>query len=277
MMKNILVLLFFVICLCTKTFGQSASFEKTIVVNTATRVELLDGENQPLKAGRLYRVNLSTANTGTRTGAEYLIWFNNTDNIWNLRMVSAAGNTSNHPVLEVVDNVVKLYTNHATAYPVKLYGEVFSSGNGYTIPSIFGASFHWQRYSNNLYYMDGNVGIGTDAPKEKLSVNGNIRAHQIKVETANWPDYVFEEDYDLPSLNTTAEFIKANKHLPGVPTAKEVEKDGVSVGEMNKILLQKIEELTLHLIAKDKQAKNHESEINKLKEKIERIEQKITH
>ncbi|MEJ5092114.1 hypothetical protein GEO21_18955 [Sphingobacterium faecium] len=122
----------------------------------------------------------------------------------------------------------------------------------------------------------GNVGIGTDVPKEKLSVNGNIRAHQIKVETANWPDYVFEEDYDLPSLNTTAEFIKANKHLPGVPTAKEVEEDGVSVGEMNKILLQKIEELTLHLIEKDKQAKNHESEINKLKEKIERIEQKIT-
>ncbi|UZJ64233.1 hypothetical protein OKW96_17900 [Sphingobacterium sp. KU25419] len=87
--------------------------------------------------------------------------------------------------------------------------------------------------------MDGNVGIGTDAPKEKLSVNGNIRAHQIKVETANWPDYVFEEDYDLPSLNTTAEFIKANKHLPGVPTAKEVEKEGVSVGEMNKYYFKK--------------------------------------
>ena len=107
----------------------------------------------------------------------------------------------------------------------------------------------------------GNVGIGTDTPTEKLSVKGKIRAQEIKVETANWPDYVFEEGYQLPSLTETATFIEKNKHLPGVPKATEVEENGLSLGEMNKILLQKIEELTLHMIDKDK--------------RIERLEQKI--
>ncbi|UZJ64257.1 hypothetical protein OKW96_18030 [Sphingobacterium sp. KU25419] len=105
----------------------------------------------------------------------------------------------------------------------------------------------------------GNVGIGTDLPQEKLSVKGNIRAQQVKVEMSNWPDYVFEETYQLPSLKETEAFIKANKHLPGVPKAKEIEEDGLSLGEMNRILMQKVEELTLHLINKDK-------EISQLKE-----------
>lgn len=249
-MKNILILLIFVTFGFTKSFAQSSTFEKTVTASISSRVELLDVDNQPLKQGRLYRVKLSTISTGIRTGAEYLIWYSNSETTWKVRMVSTNGTNSNHPQLEVDSNVVKLYTNHATAYAIKVYAEVFSSGNGYTMPSVFGPSFQWQRNVNNLYYMDGNVGIGTNAPGEKLSVNGKIRAHEIKVEStaSTWPDYVFEEEYDLPSLKSTADFIKANKHLPGVPTAKDVEKDGISVGEMNKILLKKIEELTLHMI-----------------------------
>lgn len=99
----------------------------------------------------------------------------------------------------------------------------------------------------------GNIGIGTDFPTDRLSVKGNIRAHEIKVETANWPDYVFKSEYRLPSLSETEQFIKANGHLPDVPKAAEVETNGVSLGEMNKILLKKVEELTLHLIEKEKQ------------------------
>ena len=254
-MKNILILLIFVTFGFTKSFAQSSTFEKTVTASISSRVELLDTDNQPLKQGRLYRVSLSTAGTGTRNGAEYLIWYSNTDLAWKLRMVSANGNNSNHPLLEVENNIVRLYTNHETAYPIKVYGEMFSSGNGNTMPSIFGASFQWQRYINNLYYMDGNVGIGTDTPKEKLSVNGNIRAHQIKVETTNWPDYVFKDDYKLSSLEDTEKFIQANGHLPQVPKAETVEKEGYSLNEMDKILLKKIEELTLHLIRLDKENK----------------------
>ncbi|WP_202912429.1 hypothetical protein [Sphingobacterium olei] len=100
--------------------------------------------------------------------------------------------------------------------------------------------------------ISGNVGIGIDVPQEKLSVNGNIRAKEIKVEAANWPDYVFTSDYELQSLKEVENYIKKYGHLPHVPKADEVDANGISLGEMNKILLQKIEELTLHLIEKDK-------------------------
>ncbi len=112
------------------------------------------------------------------------------------------------------------------------------------------------REYNNTYMVfrpNGDIGIGTINPQEKLSVNGKIRAHEIKVETSNWPDYVFKTDYKLPSLTETEQFIKKHGHLSEVPKASEVEADGVSLGEMNKILLKKIEELTLHVISLQKE------------------------
>jgi hypothetical protein len=122
----------------------------------------------------------------------------------------------------------------------------------------------------NAYY--GNLGIGTTNPQEKLSVNGKIRAKEIKVETTNWPDYVFSSSYKLPDLSETEEFIKANNHLPEIPSAAEVEKDGVSLGEMNAKLLKKIEELTLHLIELNKklnaQNEKHQLEIETIKQKL---------
>lgn len=97
----------------------------------------------------------------------------------------------------------------------------------------------------------GNVGIGTASPSEKLSVNGKIRAKEIKVETG-WADFVFKPFYKLLSLSETEQFIKMNGHLPGIPSEKEVALNGINLGEMNAKLLEKIEELTLHLIEKDK-------------------------
>ncbi len=101
-------------------------------------------------------------------------------------------------------------------------------------------------------FSKGNVGIGTTAPNEKLAVNGNIRAKEIKVEMANWPDYVFEEKHEILSLDSVAAFIRKNKRLPEMPAAEELEKNGISVGDMLKLQQKKIEELTLHLIEKDK-------------------------
>ena len=103
---------------------------------------------------------------------------------------------------------------------------------------------------------NGNVGIGTDLTSNfnnyKLSVNGSIRAKEVVVETG-WADFVFEKDYQLKSLTEVENFIKINKHLPEVPSAKEVEENGVTLGKMNAVLLQKIEELTLYMIALKKQ------------------------
>jgi len=115
---------------------------------------------------------------------------------------------------------------------------------------------------------NGNVGIGIEYPNEKLAVRGTIRAQEIKVETANWPDYEFTDGYQLPSLKETAEFIEKNKHLPGVPKAAVVEENGLSLGEMNRILMQKIEELTLHLIEKDKDISIIKTELSNLKRQI---------
>jgi hypothetical protein len=122
---------------------------------------------------------------------------------------------------------------------------------------------------------NGDVGIGTTTPKEKLSVNGKIRAHEIKVETANWPDYVFSPSYKLPDLSETEQFIKENQHLPEIPSAAEVEKDGVSLGEMNAKLLKKIEELTLHLIQKEKEL-DAQQKLNQLQEeRLSALEQAL--
>ena len=102
---------------------------------------------------------------------------------------------------------------------------------------------------------NGNVriGMGTMNPTKALEVNGTIRSKEVIVEIANWSDFVFDNDYNLMSLKDTESFIKQNGHLPNVPSAAEVEKEGIQIGEMNAILLQKIEELTLYVIELQKQ------------------------
>ncbi len=112
---------------------------------------------------------------------------------------------------------------------------------------------------------NGYVGIGTIAPEERFTVNGKIKANEIRVNGNGAPDYVFEEDYKFATLEALESYIKANKHLPEVPSAKEFERDGIAVGEMNKLLLKKIEELTLHMIEMNKRVEKLEAENKKLK------------
>ncbi|MGL1886775.1 MAG: hypothetical protein OCD76_09685 [Reichenbachiella sp.] len=100
-----------------------------------------------------------------------------------------------------------------------------------------------------------SVSIGTTdvATGYILNVNGAAIMEEVNIALkGNWPDYVFEETYELNSLKETESFIEKNKHLPNVPSAQEVEEKGINVGEMNAILLRKIEELTLHMIDQNK-------------------------
>jgi hypothetical protein len=109
-----------------------------------------------------------------------------------------------------------------------------------------------------------NVGIGVDNPTYKLTVNGAIGARSVKVTQDTWADYVFHSDYILPKLPAVEQFIKENKHLPGIPSEKEVIEKGIDLGEINKLYLQKIEELTLYIIDLQKQMDVLKSNTEKL-------------
>ncbi len=99
----------------------------------------------------------------------------------------------------------------------------------------------------------GNVGIGTTAPDAKLAVKGDIHAEEVQVDlTVPAPDYVFKEGYDLKSLEEVQNYIQEHGHLPNIPSAKELEANGIQLGEMNMKLLEKIEELTLYILLQEK-------------------------
>lgn len=106
-------------------------------------------------------------------------------------------------------------------------------------------------------YRNGNVAIGTSSTTDgfisyKLSVDGKVRATSVKVYN-DWADFVFEKDYTLPSLPEVESFILQNGHLKDIPSAEQVAKEGIDLGQMNKRLLQKVEELTLYVIALNKE------------------------
>lgn len=128
----------------------------------------------------------------------------------------------------------------------------------------------WQEQeTGDLVFTDGNIGIGTSAPDPayRLSINGKVRSKEVVVE-ADWADFVFEEHYDLPTLDEVEAFIQANGHLPGIPSEEEVVEEGIGVGAIQAKLLQKIEELTLYVIELNKELKNAKNENGKLRKLI---------
>ncbi len=173
------------------------------------------------------------------------------------------------------------YTGNETAFG----GAIFPTDTSLVLWSNSGA--------NNYLVMQpswGNAGVGTYTPNAKfhvngamliggnsanikpgyaLSVDGNLVAEEVLVQlSTSWPDYVFKDDYKLMPLAELEKSIKKNKHLPNIPAANVVEKEGIALGDMNKRLMEKVEELTLYIIDLDK--KN-----NKLSEKMQKLETKL--
>ena len=99
----------------------------------------------------------------------------------------------------------------------------------------------------------GNVGIGHSAATEKLDVKGKIKADGVILNIGSFPDYVFSKDYELLSLREIEAYIHANQRLPKMPSEKEVIKNGMAIGQINVLLVEKVEELTLHTIAQEKE------------------------
>jgi hypothetical protein len=129
-------------------------------------------------------------------------------------------------------------------------------------------NFTFSNTGNVLLNNTGSVGIGMGAVAipsgVKLAVNGKINCKEVEVTLTGWSDFVFNDNYNLKSLNYVESFIKENKHLPGVPSEKEVIEKGVNLGEMDAILLKKIEELTLYMIELKKENEDLKSKLNKI-------------
>ena len=147
-----------------------------------------------------------------------------------------------NPVLTGVTSFRAVETNVTGGKGFQIYA-------GGTAPSVF----------------NGYVGIGTNDPKSELAVNGTIISKKVKVTMTGWPDYVFDSSYMLSPLSQLERFIKINRHLPDVPPATEVAKEGIDLGNNQAVLLKKIEELTLYIIGQNKK-------IEKMEKKMEEME-----
>jgi len=120
---------------------------------------------------------------------------------------------------------------------------------------------------------DGRIGIKTDKfpaddPEVALAIGGNIQARKLKITQATWADFVFNRNYKLPTLKEVEEYIQKNNHLPAVPSAGEIEKKGLDVGDSQALLMQKIEELTLYMIQMNKDIEKLKRENADLKKQL---------
>lgn len=120
---------------------------------------------------------------------------------------------------------------------------------------------------------DGSMGIGTPVTHgHKLAVNGSGLFTKVVVKQQSaWPDFVFSQDYRLRPLSELAQYIADHQHLPEIPSAADVARDGQDLGEMNRKLLQKVEELTLYIIEQDQARKNTDRRLMELEARLEKL------
>jgi hypothetical protein len=125
---------------------------------------------------------------------------------------------------------------------------------------------------------DGKVGIGTIQLNDaayRLFVETGIRTRKVKVDQAVWSDYVFHSTYRLRPLSELEQYIQQHHHLPEVPSAAEVEKDGLDLGDNQAALLKKIEELTLYVIEQNKMYKEQSQKLEQQQREIEALKKQI--
>lgn len=202
-----------------------------------------------LRTQNTTRVNIASdgnVGIGTTSAPQAKLHISNGD-------VLLQNQTSGYPSLYLKDvagtKVIKIDYNSVVGWGSKFYIRSGATGGNEALV---------------LNDVGGNVGIGTANPSEKLTVNGTIYGTKVKVDlTVPGPDYVFEKDYKLPALQEIKSYIDTNKHLPEVPSAKEMEANGINVGEMNMLLLKKVEELTLYIIEQQKQINELQKAIKK--------------
>jgi len=124
---------------------------------------------------------------------------------------------------------------------------------------------------------NGNISLNTtDSKGYKLAVNGSAIATSVTVKAnGSWPDYVFKSSFHLPSLTEVKTYVDLNHHLPEIPSEKEIAANGLNLGDINRLLIKKVEELTLYLIDKDKQLNDEKEIISKQQQEIDQLKQQM--
>jgi hypothetical protein len=201
--------------------------------------------------------------------------------------------------LNIKDGAILVEGANSYGGPMLLLGNNGSNNNTWGIENSADGLNFWRPFVGGqanqgnyflfLKHSTGNVGINTNNPTARLSVNGTcligaddtqlpagyqlyvqtgILTEKVKIavkNTVNWADYVFEPTYKRMSLTNLEQYVTVNKHLPNIPSASEVEKEGVDVADMSNRLLEKIEELTLYIIEQDKKINELNKEVQNLK------------
>jgi hypothetical protein len=166
------------------------------------------------------------------------------------------------------------YASGSAGYRYGVYGQAYNTGTSAigVYGTASGATTNWAGYFDGDLYVSSDIRIGTTvaATGYALSVNGKVACEEVLIDDSGfWPDYVFGEDYVLMSIDEFEQSINENNHLPGMPSAKEIEDNGGHhIGEIQKKTLEKVEELSLYIIELNNRMKALEQENKELKAQV---------
>jgi hypothetical protein len=220
--------------------GTTTPTDKLHIYNGTSSANIIAESNISASNGAIGRIRIKNENTG---------------DIYNISLRKASGNT------ELLQSA---YDASTTTWREFIYFNY--NTKKYEMRSGIGVA-EFKNSGNILFSNTGNVGIGETNPSSKLAVNGSITCKEVEVSLTGWSDFVFDDHYTLPPLADVSMYIKKNKHLPGIPPTDEILNNGVKLGNMNALLLQKIEELTLYMI-------RLQDENEALKARVSMLEQK---
>jgi hypothetical protein len=278
-------------------WGSSLPANSAGAINFDPQVAVTIGPwNDPTKMS-YFRKSDGNVGVGTSTPSEKLEvegkirWGTNPDQTWGEGVLSMASGwgTSFYPTIGSSGNsgnssLIMLHNPHIPWRTDNTASSAYSGKSAVRMATnIEGTSWWDMGMGGDFFYLykagvgeflrvtnEGSMGIGTTTPSPgyKLTVKGGVHAEEVKVDlSVPGPDYVFEADYSLTSLEDTKVYIEQNKHLPGIPSSDEMQQNGVNLLEMNMKLLEKVEELTLHLIEQNKQLLEQKNRIEILEKK----------
>jgi hypothetical protein len=251
----------------TYTFlNNSDSFDKSILLNIGTLRETAPTNTNGARLLTFYDVPPSNISPNAQT----LLAIEDRNDSNRLRHNAVANGNSLFSLNDKTQtSVLELYEDGTNAFLTLPKPDSYFTIGGtqvWPVPHRFEVKNGSSKFGGNVY-VDTNLGIGTSnfidgTDTFRLSVKGAIRADRVKVYTT-WADFVFEKNYKLPTLEEVEKHITEKGHLKDIPSAKEVEEKGIELGEMNKLLLQKVEELTLYMIEMNKEMQQLKEQIKK--------------